>query len=84
MTLSIRNPKVGALAKRLAEMEKTTVTAAVAVALREAISRRTKRENASEAAKRIVEELGLKVAQPGSTTPSSVYHDLDEDLARPD
>ena len=80
MTLSIRNPEADALAKRLAKLENTTVTAAVIGALKEAIAARTRRESAREAARRIIAKHGLKIAKPGSSVPQSAYHDLDHDL----
>lgn len=80
MTLSIRNSEAGALAKRLAKMDDTTVTEAVINALKEAIKSRQRRETATEAAKRILTEQGLSVKRPGASTARDVYHDLDEDL----
>ena len=43
MRLSIRNPEADALAKRLAKLDDTTVTAAVIAALKEAIAARLRR-----------------------------------------
>jgi len=44
VTLSIRNPEADSLARRLAELDRTSITDAVVVALKEAISARTARE----------------------------------------
>jgi len=80
MTLSIRNPEADALAKRLAELDDTTITDAVITALKEAIAARTRRESSTEAARRLVAEHGLKIHKSGQTVPRSAYHELDHDL----
>jgi antitoxin VapB len=72
MTLCIRNPEADALAKRLAKLDETTITEAVIRALQEAVASRTRREGAQEAARRIITEHGLKIHNPGQTTPRSV------------
>ena len=80
MTLSIRNPEADALAKRLAKLDDTTITDAVIRALKEAIASRTRRESATESARRLLAEHGLKIHKPGRTVPQSAYHELDRDL----
>ena len=80
MTLSIRNPQADALAKRLAKLDDTTVTEAVIGALKEAIAARTRRESASETARRIIARHGLTLTKPRRRVPRSAYSDLDHDL----
>jgi antitoxin VapB len=81
MALNIRNVEADALARRLAEIEGKEITQAVIIALREAIDRRSKRETASETAKRILARHGIKPhAGTSKPLPRSVYHDLDHDL----
>ena len=81
MTLSIRNPEADVLARRLAQIDQTSITDAVVTALKEAIRARTKRETASETARRLLARRGLNF-QPGrKPVPDSVWHELDHDLA---
>ena len=81
MTLSIRNPEAGKLAKRLAKLDGATVTRAVIAALREAIAARVKRELPSETAQRILARRGLSFPKDRRPVPPEVYHDLDHDLS---
>ena len=84
MTLSIRNPDADALARRLAQMDRTTVTEAVVVALKEAIQKRVQQESPSETARRLLAKRGLAF-QPGRRpVPDSAWHELDHDLAGDD
>lgn len=80
MTLSIRNAEVDALAKRLAKMDNSTITDAVATALKEAIANRAKRETATQAAARILAEHGLAFPKSRKPVPPEAYHELDHDL----
>ena len=80
MTLSIRNTEADALAKRLAKMERSTVTSAVVLALREAIAARVKRESPTETARRVLAEQGLAFPKDRKPVPPQAYHDLDHDL----
>lgn len=80
MTLSIRNPEADALAKRLAKLDDTTVTAAVISALKEAIAARTRRETPTETARRLLARHGLSLAPDRKPVPPEAYHDLDHDL----
>ncbi len=80
MTLSIRNPKADALAKRLARLDDSTVTEAVIAALREAIAARVKRETPSDTAQRILARHGLSFPKDRRPIPPEAYHDLDHDL----
>jgi antitoxin VapB len=84
MTLSIRNPEADALAKRLAEIDGTTITDAVIRALKETLKSRIQKESASETARRLLVKHGLKIHQPGYVVPQSAYHDLDHDLTGED
>lgn len=77
MTPGFREPQEDALAKQLAELDRTTVAEAVITALKEAIATRTRRESAREAARRIIREHGLKIADPGKPVAREVYDELD-------
>ena len=81
MTLSIRNPKVEAKVRRLAEIRGLSLTNAIDTAMDAELKRSVRRETPSETADRILREHGL-VRQPGShrPVPQSAYHDLDHDL----
>lgn len=80
MTLSIRSPEADGLARRLAEIERTSITEAVVVALREAIRTRIEKETASETAQRILAKRGLSFRKDRKPLPKGAYHDLDHDL----
>lgn len=81
MTLSIRNPEADALARRLAEIDRTSITDAVVIALKEAISARIAKETPSETAQRILARHGLAFRGDRKPVPDSAYHDLDHDLS---
>ena len=80
MTLSIRNPEVDALARRLADIDGASITDAVMIALREAIAARIRKETPSQTAQRILAKHGLAVRPNRKPIPDSAYHDLDHDL----
>jgi len=80
MTLSIRNPEADALARRLAEIDNSSITEAVVVALKESIAARIARETPSETARRILAKRGLAFRSYRRPVPQSAYHDLDHDL----
>lgn len=81
MTLSIRNPEADALARRLAQIDQTSITDAVVVALKEAIQSRIRQESPSETAKRLLARRGLAFKPDRKPVPDSVWHDLDHDIA---
>lgn len=82
MTLSIRNQEADALARRLAQLDQTTITEAVIAALKEAIQLRVRRETPSETARRLLEKRGLAF-QPGrKPVADDDWHELDHDLPR--
>lgn len=84
MTLSIRNPEADALARRLAQLDRTSITEAVVVALKEAIHKRVQQESPADTARRLLAKRGLAF-QPGrEPVPDSVWHDLDHDIAGED
>lgn len=80
MTLSIRNPQADALARRLAQLDNSSITDAVVVALKEAVQRRVRKERPSETARRLLARRGLAF-QPGrQPVPDGAWHELDHDL----
>ena len=84
MTLSIRNPEAGALAKRLAKLDGTTITEAVIAALREAIATRRRSESATETARKLLARHGLSFPENRQSVPPDAYHELDHDLSEGD
>ncbi|RWK58571.1 type II toxin-antitoxin system VapB family antitoxin [Mesorhizobium sp.] len=80
MTLSIRNPEADALARKLAKIDRTTISDAVVIALREAVNARVRRETPSETARRILAKRGLAFPKNRKPVPDRAYHDLDHDL----
>lgn len=81
MTLSIRNQDADRLARRLAEIDKTSVTKAVVTALEETIKARLATETPRDTARRILEKHGLSFPKNRKPVPLKAYHDLDHDLA---
>jgi antitoxin VapB len=81
MTISIRNPEADVLARRLAEIDHSSITDAVVVALKEAIDARIRRESPSETARRILARHGLAFRPGRKPIPADAWHDLDHDLA---
>lgn len=80
MTLGIRNPEADALARRLAEIDHTSITDAVVVALKEALNARLRRETPSQTAQHILEKRGLAFRRDRKPAPPEAYHALDHDL----
>jgi hypothetical protein len=80
MTLNIRNEEADALARKLAQMDGTSITEAVITALRETIDQRVKQETPSETAHRILARRGLSFKPGRCPVPAEAYHDLDHDL----
>jgi len=81
MTLSIRSPEADTLARRLAQLDQTTITEAVVVALKEAIQKRVQQESPSETARRLLAKRGLGFAPGRQPVPDSAWRDLDHDVA---
>ncbi|MBZ9709843.1 type II toxin-antitoxin system VapB family antitoxin [Mesorhizobium sp. ESP7-2] len=82
MTLSIRNPEADALARKLAQIDRTTITDAVVVALREAVNARVHTETASQTARRILARKGLSFRRNRKPVPEIAYHELDHELGK--
>ena len=80
MTLSIRKPEADALARKLANIERTSFTEAVVTALREAIDTRIRKERPTETARRILARRGLAFPKDRKPVPHEAYHDLDHGL----
>lgn len=81
MTLSIRNPEADALARRLAQLDETSITDAVVAALKEAIQKRVQRERPSETARRLLASRGLSFVPHRKPVPAEIWHELDHDTA---
>lgn len=81
MTLNIRNPEADALARRLAQIDQTSITEAVVVALKEALQSRIRQESPSETAKRLLARRGLAFKPGRKPVPDIVWHELDHDIA---
>lgn len=81
MTLSIRNQDADRLARRLAEIDRTSVTKAVVTALEEAIKARLANETPRDTARRILKKHGLAFPKDRKPVPPEAFHDLDHDLA---
>ncbi|OYW45841.1 MAG: hypothetical protein B7Z08_01185 [Sphingomonadales bacterium 32-68-7] len=81
MTLSIRNAEADALARRLAQLDKSTITDAVVVALKEAIRRRVREEVPSQTARRLLARRGLSFKPGRQPVPEETWHELDHDLS---
>ncbi|MGD0635840.1 MAG: type II toxin-antitoxin system VapB family antitoxin [Beijerinckiaceae bacterium] len=81
MTLSIRNRDADRLARRLAEIDNTSVTKAVVTTLDEAIKTRLAKEAPRETARRILKKHGRAFPKDRKPVPPEAFHDLDHDLA---
>ena len=81
MTLNIRNPEADALARRLAQIDQTTITEAVVAALKETLQSRLQQESPSQTAQRLLARRGLGFKPDRKPVPDSVWHELDHDLA---
>ncbi|SDP39207.1 type II toxin-antitoxin system VapB family antitoxin [Phyllobacterium sp. OV277] len=81
MVLNIRNSQADTLARKLADIDGSSITDAVIVALKETIQARRRKEAPSETARRILEKRGLAFAMGREPVPTDAYHDLDHDLA---
>ncbi|WP_263588875.1 type II toxin-antitoxin system VapB family antitoxin [Sphingopyxis sp. GC21] len=81
MTLNIRNPEADALARRLAQIDQTTITEAVVAALKETLQSRIRHESPSQTAQRLLARRGLAFKPDRKPVPDSVWHELDHDLA---
>ena len=80
MTLSIRNREADRLARQLADMEQTTITDAVVIALKDAVRIRTKRVDPIESGQMILAKYGLSFPADRRPVPDSVYREYDHDL----
>ncbi len=80
MTLSIRSPEADRLARELAEIERTTITEAVVIALKDAVKARKPRPDPIDLAASILARRGIVIHPGQPPVPQSAYHDLDHDL----
>ena len=84
MTLNIRNPEADVLARELAQIDKTSITDAVIVALRETIRNRLLQESPTETAKKIFAKHNLSLKSSRKPVPPEAYHELDHDMTGTD
>jgi len=84
MTLSIRNPEADSLARRLAQLDETSITDAVVIALKEAIQKRVRKESPSDTAQRLLAGKGLSFGPDRKPVSADVWHELDHDLTGDD
>ncbi|WP_163267567.1 type II toxin-antitoxin system VapB family antitoxin [Chelativorans alearense] len=80
MTLNIRNEEADELARRLARIDRTSITNAVVSALRETLDSRMRKETPRETARRILARRGLSFQPNRKPVPPEAFHDLDHDL----
>ena len=80
MTLSIRSSEADSLARRLAQLDQTTITQAVVMALKEAVHKRAQQESPGQSAQRILARRGLAFKPGRKPVPDEVWHELDHDL----
>jgi antitoxin VapB len=82
MTISIRNREADALARRIADQDRVSITEAVLVALREAAAKRSASETPTQTARRILARHGVKLTKAmRKPAPPGAYRSLDHDLA---
>jgi antitoxin VapB len=81
VVLNIRNPEAENLARKLADIDRTTITDALIVALKESIQTRRRGEVPSETARHILQKRGLSFPADRNPVPAQAYHDLDHDLS---
>ncbi|MBM3670498.1 MAG: hypothetical protein FJW97_10935 [Actinobacteria bacterium] len=87
MTMNIKNPEAHELAKELAALEKTTVTAAVTLSLREALAKR-RGEEAAAARLEKMRDISSRFAErermnPGAKSLWEINEDLFDESGLP-
>ena len=80
MALHIRNPEADRLARELARIDRTSITDAVIVALRETIRNRIDQKTPWETAQKILAKHGQSFPPDRKPVPPGAYHELDHDL----
>ena len=80
MALHIRNPEADRLARELARIDRTSITDAVIVALRETVRNRMNQEKPWETAQKILAKHGRSFPPDRKPVPPEAYHELDHDL----
>ena len=82
--LNIRNQEADALARRLAQIEGSSITDAIVTALREALRTRRLRESPLQAAKAVLKQHGVVLTdQIRKPVPDSVWDELHDDPTSP-
>ena len=79
VSLNIKNPEAHALAKELAALERTSVTEAVTISLREALARR-RAEDAAAAKLKKMRAIADRFADELAKTPGPSLWEINEDL----
>lgn len=80
MVLNIRNREAGDLARRLAEIDRSSITDAVVTALRETLSARRKRLSSAEIAEAVLRRHGIELTEAmRRPVDAQVWDDLHED-----
>ncbi|WP_020179845.1 type II toxin-antitoxin system VapB family antitoxin [Methylopila sp. M107] len=82
MVLNIRNAEADALARQLAEIDRSSITEAVVTALRETIGARRRSEAAIDTARAILKRHGVQPSERMSRpVTQDVWDGLHEDLS---
>jgi len=77
MVLNIRNPRADALASELAELQGTSITEAVVIALDEAVRARRTRESSAELVDRLLKKHGITLTEEmRKPVPQEVWDEL--------
>lgn len=80
MVLNIRNREADDLARRLAEIDRSSITDAVVTALRETLSARRKRMSSEDIARLVLEKHGVELTDAmRRPVDAEVWDDLHED-----
>ncbi|UVV70960.1 type II toxin-antitoxin system VapB family antitoxin [Brucella anthropi] len=79
MALHIRNLEADRLARELARIDRTSITDAVIVALRETVRNRMNQEKPWETAQKTLAKHGRSFPPDRKPVPLEAYHDLTDD-----
>lgn len=80
MVLNIRNREADELARRLAEIDRSSITEAVVTALKETLSTRRKRRTSAEIAREVLDRHGIALTEAmRRPVDPAVWDELHED-----